>query len=128
PSAPLSRPAPPWQGGEVVNLPSPHEEGRREAPGSCGSQTRRDSQTSPSASGGETVWRFSSDLHCAECDIHYADPMPGRFSFNSPAGACDTCRGFGRVIGIDFGLIVPDESKTLREGAIRPWQSPSFKE
>src|SRR5216683_561181 len=36
------------------------------------------------------------------------------------------CRGCGRVIGIDYGLIVPDETKTLREGAIRPWQSPSF--
>src|SRR6266545_4552560 len=71
-------------------------------------------------------WRFSSDLHCAECDIHYSEPLPSLFSFNSPLGACETCRGFGRVIGIDYGLIVPDETKTLREGAIRPWQSPSF--
>src|SRR5258705_480410 len=38
------------------------------------------------------------------------------------------CRGFGRVIGVDFGLVVPDESKTLRQGAVRPWQSPSFKD
>ncbi len=74
------------------------------------------------------VWRFSSDLHCPDCDIHYNEPVPSLFSFNSPIGACETCRGFGRVIGIDFGLIVPDESKTLREGAIRPWQTPSFKE
>jgi excinuclease ABC subunit A len=73
-------------------------------------------------------WKFSSDLHCADCDIHYSEPTPARFSFNSPLGACDTCRGFGRVIGIDYGLIVPDEKKTLREGAIRPWQSPSFHE
>src|SRR5712692_8448881 len=73
-------------------------------------------------------WRFSSDLHCAECDIHYSEPLPSLFSFNSPLGACETCRGFGRVIGIDYGLIVPDETKTLREGAIRPWQSPSFHE
>ncbi|MHB8666793.1 MAG: excinuclease ABC subunit UvrA, partial [Burkholderiales bacterium] len=74
------------------------------------------------------VWRYSSDLHCAECDIHYADPTPSLFSFNSPIGACDTCRGFGRVIGIDFGLIVPDEAKSLREGAVRPWQTASFAE
>ncbi len=73
-------------------------------------------------------WRFSSDLHCPDCDIHYSDPSPSLFSFNSPVGACDTCRGFGRVIGIDYGLIVPDESKTLRGGAVRPWQSPSFHE
>ena len=73
-------------------------------------------------------WRFSSDLHCADCDIHYAEPTPSQFSFNSPVGACDTCRGFGRVIGIDFGLIVPDESKSISDGAIRPWQTPSFHE
>ncbi|HZY11879.1 MAG TPA: excinuclease ABC subunit A, partial [Beijerinckiaceae bacterium] len=72
--------------------------------------------------------RFSADLHCADCDIHYSEATPAAFSFNSPIGACDTCRGFGRVIGVDFGLVVPDESKTLREGAVRPWQSPSFKE
>jgi excinuclease ABC subunit A len=73
-------------------------------------------------------WKFSTALHCAECDIHYADPTPNLFSFNSPLGACQTCRGFGRVIGIDFGLIVPDESKTLAGGAIKPWQTPSFHE
>src|SRR6266568_3838812 len=84
----------------------------------------------PLAADGEALapWRFSSDLHCAECDIHYSEPLPSLFSFNSPLGACETCRGFGRVIGIDYGLIVPDETKTLREGAIRPWQSPSFHE
>src|SRR5216117_50404 len=76
----------------------------------------------------ESPWRFSSDLHCPDCDIHYSEPLPSLFSFNSPLGACETCRGFGRVIGIDYGLIVPDETKTLREGAIRPWQSPSFHE
>ncbi len=74
------------------------------------------------------LWRFSSDLHCAECDIHYAEPTPAAFSFNSPIGACETCRGFGRVIGVDFGLVVPDEAKTLRDGAVRPWQTPSFAE
>ena len=74
------------------------------------------------------AWRFSSSLHCPDCDIHTASPLPSLFSFNSPLGACETCRGFGRVIGIDFGLIIPDESKTLREGAIKPWQTPSFSE
>src|SRR5438132_9782733 len=81
-------------------------------------------------SGGQqsSVLRFSADLHCADCDIHYSEATPAAFSFNSPLGACETCRGFGRVIGVDFGLVVPDEAKTLREGAVRPWQSPSFKE
>jgi excinuclease ABC subunit A len=74
------------------------------------------------------VWRYSADLHCADCDIHYSEPTPAAFSFNSPLGACDTCRGFGRVIGVDFGLVVPNENLTLKAGAIRPWQSPSYKE
>src|SRR5882724_7166400 len=69
------------------------------------------------------AWRYSSGLHCADCDIHYSEATPAAFSFNSPLGACGTCRGFGRVIGVDFGLVVPDEAKTLREGAIRPWQT-----
>jgi excinuclease ABC subunit A len=73
-------------------------------------------------------WRFSTGLHCADCDIACADPLPSLFSFNSPLGACDTCRGFGRVIGIDLGLVIPDEGKTLAEGAVRPWQTESFRE
>src|SRR5512139_359386 len=76
----------------------------------------------------DSVWKFSSDLHCPDCDIHYRDPLPSLFSFNSPIGACDACRGFGRVIGIDFGLVVPDASKTLRDGAVKPWQTASFRE
>ncbi|NSL53632.1 excinuclease ABC subunit UvrA [Uliginosibacterium aquaticum] len=74
------------------------------------------------------VWKFSADLHCAECDIHYSAPTSANFSFNSAVGACETCKGFGRVIGIDPGLIVPDESKTLAGGAVKPWQSESYKE
>ena len=86
------------------------------------------SSTEAGADANGRVWRFSSDLHCPDCDIQYADPTPGLFSFNSPVGACETCRGFGRVIGIDFGLVLPDAGKTLREGAVRPWQSASYRE
>ncbi len=72
--------------------------------------------------------RFSTDLHCADCDIHYREPVPSMFSFNSPLGACEACRGFGRTMGIDYGLVIPDESKTLADGAIRPWQTQSYRE
>ncbi len=78
--------------------------------------------------GGEDAAMFSNRLHCARCDIDYAELSPSHFSFNSPLGACEHCRGFGRVIGVDMGLVIPDERKTLREGAIKPWQTPSFKE
>ncbi len=81
-----------------------------------------------SADGEAAVLRYSSDLHCADCDIHYREPTPSLFSFNSPLGACETCRGFGRVIGVDYGLVVPDTGKTLRGGAIRPWQTESYRE
>jgi excinuclease ABC subunit A len=80
------------------------------------------------AQGGGEPLRFSADLHCPTCDIHYRDPVPNLFSFNSPIGACETCRGFGRTIGIDYGLVIPDGSKSLAGGAVRPWQSPSYKE
>jgi len=74
------------------------------------------------------TWRFSSELHCAQCDLAYQTPTPSLFSFNSPLGACETCRGFGRTIGIDYGLVIPDETKSLRGGAIKPWQTKSYAE
>ncbi|MDO9093098.1 MAG: excinuclease ABC subunit UvrA [Rubrivivax sp.] len=74
------------------------------------------------------VWRYSTGLHCPESDLRYADPQPALFSFNSAYGACDTCRGFGRVIGVDMGLVIPDLRKTLRNGAIKPMQTPAWKD
>ncbi len=76
----------------------------------------------------EEEWRFSSGLHCARCDIAYTTPLPSTFSFNSPLGACEHCKGFGRVIGIDYGLVIPDGTRSLGEGAIKPWQTASYKE
>jgi len=67
--------------------------------------------------------RFSKHLHCATCDIEYRDPSPALFSFNNPVGACPACRGFGRVISIDYDLAIPDRSKSLNGGAVRPWQT-----
>ncbi len=74
------------------------------------------------------LWRYSTGLHCPESDIRYPDPQPALFSFNSAYGACDTCRGFGRVIGVDWGLVIPDHRKTLRSGAIKPLQTPAWQE
>ncbi|MBR8313318.1 excinuclease ABC subunit UvrA [Burkholderia dolosa] len=74
------------------------------------------------------VWRFSTGLHDPDSDLRYAEPQAALFSFNSAYGACDACRGFGRVIGVDLGLVIPDERKTLRGGAIKPMQTPAWKE
>ena len=76
----------------------------------------------------EAPWRFSSGLHCPDCDVAYKEPSPSTFSFNSPIGACDTCRGFGRSIGVDYGLVIPNTSLSLRQGAVKPWQTESYKE
>jgi excinuclease ABC subunit A len=66
---------------------------------------------------------YSNRLHCAACDIEYQPPTPALFSFNHPLGACPACKGFGRIISIDYDLALPDRSKTLAEGAVKPWQS-----
>jgi excinuclease ABC subunit A len=66
---------------------------------------------------------FSRDYHCARCDLSYREPSPALFSFNHPLGACPTCRGFGRIITIDYQRALPDRSRTLAEGVVRPWQT-----
>ena len=72
--------------------------------------------------------QFSSAFHCARCDIRYQEPVPNRFSFNSPMGACEACRGFGRTMGIDYRLVIPNEALSLADGAVKIWQSPSYSE
>ena len=74
------------------------------------------------------LWRYSTGLHCPESNLRYAEPQPAMFSFNSAFGACETCRGFGRVIGVDLGLVIPDARKTLRNGAIKPIMTPAWAE
>jgi excinuclease ABC subunit A len=77
----------------------------------------------------ERSWRrmgFSTALACGDCQLEYPTPEPRLYSFNSPLGACPECEGFGNVIDIDLDLVVPDPHKTLREGAIAPWNSPAY--
>jgi len=74
------------------------------------------------------LWRFSTGLHCPDSDLRYSDPIPSMFSFNSAVGACETCRGFGRVIGVDYGLVIPNDKLTLRAGAIKTIQTPAWVE
>ncbi len=83
---------------------------------------------SPGAASMEEMWRFSTGLHCPDSDMRYTEPTPSLFSFNSAMGACATCRGFGRVIGVDYGLVIPNEKLTLRSGAIKVMQTPAWKE
>jgi excinuclease ABC subunit A len=97
-------------------------------PSGDGSDASGTTETSAASTSSEDLWRFSTGLHCPESDARYADPQPALFSFNSAYGACSTCRGFGRVIGVDYGLVIPDGKKTLRSGAIKPMQTPAWQE
>ncbi|MCC7377217.1 MAG: excinuclease ABC subunit UvrA [Verrucomicrobiales bacterium] len=72
--------------------------------------------------------RFSRNLHCAGCDLEYQPPSAALFSFNHPLGACPNCKGFGRIITIDYQLAIPDHSKTLAQGAVKPWQTETGRE
>ncbi|MCX6142275.1 MAG: excinuclease ABC subunit A, partial [Ignavibacteriales bacterium] len=72
--------------------------------------------------------RFSQHYECANDGIRYEDPDPRMFSFNNPVGACPKCQGFGRSIGIDMDLVVPDPNKSIRQGAIHPWSTPKWRE
>jgi excinuclease ABC subunit A len=64
---------------------------------------------------------FSRRLACVDCGLSMPEMTPRAFSFNSPHGACPDCQGLGSMIDFDPGRIVPDESKSLAEGAIAPW-------
>jgi len=70
-----------------------------------------------------TQQSYSTTLRCDDCGTSYREPTPSSFSFNSPLGACDTCKGFGRIIGIDYRLAIPDVSKTLAGGAVKIFQT-----
>ncbi len=74
-------------------------------------------------------WRrlgFSTQFSCVDCQLDFPTPEPRLYSFNSPLGACPQCEGFGNVIDTDMELVVPDPGKTLREGAIAPWNTPAY--
>ncbi|HDQ00311.1 MAG TPA: excinuclease ABC subunit UvrA [bacterium] len=64
---------------------------------------------------------FSEQFACIECGISYEELAPRMFSFNSPYGACPTCKGLGTTMEIDPDLIVPDKNLSLNQGALKPW-------
>ena len=64
---------------------------------------------------------FSRRLACVDCGLSMPEMTPRAFSFNSPHGACPECQGLGAMIDFDPHRVVPDESKSLADGAIAPW-------
>ncbi len=74
---------------------------------------------------GRGVQAFAEALRCPQCSTALERPQPLLFSFNHPLGACPECRGFGNILKYDEGLVVPDPTRTLAEGAVEPWTYPS---
>ncbi len=68
---------------------------------------------------------YSEQFACVKCGVSIPELKPRMFSFNSPHGACEMCQGLGTFRRVSEDLVVPDKTKTLREGAIRPWTETS---
>jgi excinuclease ABC subunit A len=64
---------------------------------------------------------LSQQFACVQCGISFEELSPRMFSFNNPYGACPTCTGLGIKMEVDPKLVIPDEGRTLRQGAIDPW-------
>jgi excinuclease ABC subunit A len=86
--------------------------------------------------GGAEIWlegraralRLGEGMRCTSCQRELKPPQPRLFSYHSPLGACESCQGFGRTTGIDLEKIIPDERRTLQDGAIAPWRTEKFRE
>jgi excinuclease ABC subunit A len=70
--------------------------------------------------GEEKLFQYSKQLMCEDTGISYEEPSPNAFSFNSPYGACPTCKGLGHVNIVSMESVIPDNTKTVNEGAIAP--------
>jgi excinuclease ABC subunit A len=71
--------------------------------------------------------RFSDHFHCPDHpEVRFLDPTPRLFSFNNPYGSCPKCTGFGATLEYDPKLIVPNEGRSLKEGAVDPWEKPRY--
>ncbi|MDE3084437.1 MAG: excinuclease ABC subunit A, partial [Verrucomicrobiota bacterium] len=71
---------------------------------------------------------FSRGLHSPKTGRTFRPATPALFSFNSPLGACPKCRGFGRIIEIDYRLAIPDQSISIDDGAIKAWEGEVYGE
>jgi excinuclease ABC subunit A len=72
--------------------------------------------------------RFTSRFACNKCGTEFVEPTPHLFSFNSPLGACTSCQGYGRIIGIDTEKVIPNRTLRLDEMPIAPWNSAGYED
>src|SRR5687767_3185285 len=77
---------------------------------------------------GAATLKFSEFARCElHPDIKFLDPSPRLFSFNNPYGSCNVCTGFGATLEYDVACIVPNTDRSLKEGAVDPWEKPRYK-
>lgn len=139
-----------------AGTPLPRERGRGEGKKKISEKDKVEiliDRASVNAEDEDTVFRISDSVQTAfyeghdECLVHvegqmpmyfsdrfeldgiqFTEPSVNFFSFNNPFGACRTCEGFGKVLGIDEDLVIPDKSLSVFEGAIAPWRSEAMSE
>lgn len=75
----------------------------------------------------QKVYKFSSRFVCTNCEVAAPKPSPLLFSFNSPLGACENCKGFGNILDYDESLVIPNPRLSLQRGAIEPFTKPMMK-
>jgi excinuclease ABC subunit A len=76
---------------------------------------------------GNEAWTFVRGWRCSRCGTEQIEPQPNLLRFNRALGACPNCEGFGRITELDLARIVPDPSRTIRQGAIAPWSIPAYR-
>ena len=70
----------------------------------------------------QELGHYSRGMHSPQTGRTFRPATPALFSFNSPLGACPQCRGFGRIIEVDYRLAIPDQSKSIDDGALKCWE------
>lgn len=73
----------------------------------------------------QDIHLYQTEYACMNCHTPYPEPFPNLFSFNSPLGACSTCEGFGRIIGLDLDKVIPNKQLSLKDHAVHPFSTPA---
>jgi len=76
---------------------------------------------------GDATHGLRRGLACPQCAKSLEGARAGLFSYESPVGACPTCRGFGRTLGVDLSKVIPDTTRSIDDGVVRPWRGGSTK-
>ena len=104
--------------GEEANAQASPKRKSKQKVESSKSGPQSEALDNPSLGGGGAV--YSRSLMCEDTGISYEEPSPNSFSFNSPYGACPTCKGLGQVYTVDMNAIIPDDSLSINDGGIAP--------